>query len=67
MHLFRELENIQKKVSKWDSLGHFERAVLASDHAEELKEHRYTAQTLLDEMQVRDTFFSVFRWLILLR
>ncbi|KAG8938756.1 hypothetical protein FRC04_007817, partial [Tulasnella sp. 424] len=50
--LHGELEKIQKKVSRWSSIGLFKKALLASNHAGELKGYQGTTQTALEEMQL---------------
>lgn len=57
----RELDFIEKKVSRWNSLGHFKKALLSGDHAEELKSHQDAVQTALEETQVCHGFLSVVR------
>ncbi|KAG8948884.1 hypothetical protein FRC04_009222 [Tulasnella sp. 424] len=48
----RELGFIEKKVSQWHSLGHFKKALLAGDHAEELKSHQDAVRSALEETQL---------------
>lgn len=50
--LSRELRIVHDKVKEWKSLGRFNRAFHARDHAEALKAHQGTVQVALEEMQV---------------
>lgn len=53
----RELQRAHSNVTRWRSLGRFDKAFHSRDHAELLMAYQGTVQTALEELQVGPAMF----------